>query len=155
MINHHKNSFYFFSVITYKEISISLPLCSRLRGDFCRGWNPQKRIMKSENQLCLILEPEKTFSTSSPFIHSLFNMYLNLEAINVLLKYHVGVTTLVTHLTIPATNAVEKNFYIFCKLYLLYFIPYRIFIIYNHMFSYYTFCNCIFCNYVLCYWVQT
>ena len=43
--------------------------------------------MKSAKELCHILEPEKTFSSSSPFIHSLFNMYLYLEAINVLLKY--------------------------------------------------------------------
>ena len=40
--------------------------------------------MKSANQWCRILEPEKTYSTSSPFIHSLFILYLNLEAINVL-----------------------------------------------------------------------
>ena len=32
------------------------------------------------------MEPENTYSTSSPFIHSLFNMYLYLEAINLLLK---------------------------------------------------------------------
>ena len=42
--------------------------------------------MKSKNELCRILEPEKTFSNSSPFIHSIFDMYLYLEAINVLLE---------------------------------------------------------------------
>ena len=63
-----------------------LPLCSRLRGDACRWWNARKKIMKSKNELCRILEPEKTFSNSSPFIHSIFDMYLYLEAINVLLE---------------------------------------------------------------------
>ena len=73
-----------------------LSICSRLRGDFCRGyeiperglWNPRKRIMKSAKELCQILELEKT-SSSSPFIHSLFNMYLYLEARNILLKHSI------------------------------------------------------------------
>ena len=46
--------------------------------------------MKSANQWCRILDPEKTYSTSSPFIHSLFFMYLQLEAKNVLLKGEKG-----------------------------------------------------------------
>ena len=52
-----------------------------------RGRNPLKRIIKSINDWCRILEQEKTYSTSFPFIHSLFIMYLLLEGINVLLKY--------------------------------------------------------------------
>ena len=43
--------------------------------------------MKSANQLRWILDPEKTYSFSSPLIISLFIMYLHLEAIIVLLKY--------------------------------------------------------------------
>ena len=43
--------------------------------------------MKSANHRCRILKAEKTYSTSSPFITLVFNMYLYLEAINVLLKY--------------------------------------------------------------------
>ena len=52
----------------------------------CRGWNPQMKIIKSANQQRRILEPEKTYSSSSPLLSSLFIMYLYLEAINVLLN---------------------------------------------------------------------
>ena len=37
--------------------------------------NPRTRIMKSADQQGRILEPEKTYSSSSPFIHLLFIMY--------------------------------------------------------------------------------
>ena len=63
-----------------------LLLWARLGGDFCRGWNPRKRIMKSANQWWRILEPEKTCSSSSP-LFSLFIMYLSVEPINVLLNH--------------------------------------------------------------------
>ena len=55
--------------------------------DYIVGWNPRKRNMKSAKEWCQILELEKTCSTSYPFTHSLFIMYLYQEAINVLLKY--------------------------------------------------------------------
>ena len=35
-------------------------------------YNRKRIIMKSANELCRILDPEKTFSSSSPVIHSLF-----------------------------------------------------------------------------------
>ena len=49
--------------------------------------NPRKRIIKSANQLCRILEPEKIYSSSSPsfnifiFHHLIIKMYIISSAI--------------------------------------------------------------------------
>ena len=66
-------------------VSVLSLLFSRYKRN-CRERNPRTRIIKSAKHQCRILEPEKTFSTSSPFIRSLFTVYLQQEAINVLLK---------------------------------------------------------------------
>ena len=82
MINHHQNSYYSFSLNTYKEISISLDsLYARDLG----GMKSRKKNYKIRKSVASDPGPEKTYSSSSPLIHSLIIMYL--EAINAFLKH--------------------------------------------------------------------
>ena len=88
MINHHQNSFYSFSVNTYKEIYVSVSTPSVL--ETWGGLLKRIEIPEIEDYkigISVVSDPRAREDLLIFLSFYTLNMYLHLEAINVLIKY--------------------------------------------------------------------